>query len=266
MHPLVEQKFMHPRLDYDTVADAYDRRYLRNDYSGVENAVTALVASNRDVRVLEVGCGTGHWLRVLADRSIRVAGLDASIRMLAHAQAHAHCPVVLGVAEQLPWARASFDRVFCVNALHHFQNKDRFLAEARRVVRPGGQLMTVGLDPHTGIDQWYVYEYFDRTLETDKRRYLASSQIRDWMHVAGFVDCETREVQHVPARLLARTALEQGRLEKTATSQLSVLTDEQYEQGIDRIRTDMAAADARGDSLYLTADLRLYATLGSVPL
>jgi len=84
------------------------------------------------------------------------------------------------------------------------------------------------------------------------------------MRLAGFVDCVTHEVQHIPVRLEARTAFEQGRLDKRATSQLAVLTDEQYRQGIDRIRRAIDAAEARGDALYLSADLRLYATFGTV--
>jgi ubiquinone/menaquinone biosynthesis C-methylase UbiE len=256
---------MYPTVNYDRIADEYDRRYLTNDYSGIENALTAFVRQNLDARVLEVGCGTGHWLRLLDGRGICVAGLDASLRMLAYARAQARCTVVQGLADHLPWATESFDRVFCVNALHHFQNKARSLAEARRVLRPAGQLMTIGLDPHTGIDQWYIYDYFEPAFEIDKRRYPASSQIRDWMHAVAFVDCVTHEVQHVPVRLSARTAIEQGRLDKAATSQLSVLTDEQYQQGIDRIRKAIELAEARGGSLYLNADLRLYATFGSVP-
>ena len=255
---------MTPRCDYDAIADAYGRRYSRNDYSGVERALTAFVGTHPDVRVLEVGCGTGHWLRMLVEKGIRAAGLDASIGMLAYARDDARCPVVHGLAEQLPWASASFDRLFCVNALHHFQNKAAFAAEARRVLRPGGQMMTIGLDPHAGVDHWYVYEYFEPAFLTDTRRYLATNEIRDIMQAAGFVDCATHEIQHIPARLPARTALEQGRLDRSATSQLSLLTDEQYGLGIDRIRKEIESAEAVGDTLYLTADLRLYATFGSV--
>jgi hypothetical protein len=49
------------------------------------------------------------------------------------------------------------------------------------------------------------------------------------------------------------------------TSQLGVLTDAEYRQGIDRIREEVESADGRGESLYLSADLRLYATVGAVP-
>jgi SAM-dependent methyltransferase len=217
--------------------------------------------------VLEVGCGTGHWLRVLHGRGLRMAGVDASARMLAEAQSQAPGAVLLhGAAEHLPWASETFDRLFCINALHHFRGQIEFLAEAWRVLRPGGRLMTIGLDPHTGLDRWYIYEYFEPVLDIDRGRYPPSNHIRDWMHAVGFEDSVTSEVQHVPACVLARTAIEQGHLDKDATSQLTVLTDEQYRHGIDRVWRTIDAAEARGESLYLTADLRLYATYGSVPL
>jgi ubiquinone/menaquinone biosynthesis C-methylase UbiE len=254
---------MQPTVDYDAIADDYDRRYERNDYSGVENALTSFVGRTVAGKALEVGCGTGHWLRLLNQRGISTVGLDASIRMLTYAQRGVNGPLVNGAADCLPFAADSFDRVFCVNAFHHFQHKERCVAEVKRVLRPGGQMMTIGLDPHTGTDRWYVYEYFAPAFDIDKQRYAASSQIRGWMEAVGFVDCVTREVQHIPARLSARRALEEGRLAKTATSQLAVLTDEQYQSGIDRIRKDSEAAEARGDSWYLIADLRLYATWGS---
>jgi SAM-dependent methyltransferase len=254
------------RIDYDHIADTYDRRYQANDYSGVEAALMAFVGEPAGQHVLEVGCGTGHWLRRLSEAGIRATGLDASAPMLAYAKTKAPgAALAQGSAERLPWASASFDRVFCINAFHHFPNKIAFLVEALRVLRPGGLMMTVGLDPHAGVDRWYIYDYFDDVLEIDRGRYPASSQIREWMRAAGFADSVTREIQHLPVRVAARAALEQGRLEKSATSQLGVLTDEEYRRGVDRIREAVESAEVRGESVYLTADLRLYATVGEAP-
>jgi SAM-dependent methyltransferase len=247
------------RVDYDAIASAYDRRYQHNDFSGIDSAVTSFVEPTPDARVVEVGCGTGRWLRLLCG-SLRVTGVDASFGMLSHAQA----PVVQAAAEQLPCTSRSIDRLFCVNAFHHFSDKVAFLGEARRVLRSGGRLMTIGLDPHTLIDRWYVYDYFPSALENDRRRYDATSQIREWMHDAGFTGCATCEVQHLRVCIDARTALREGRLDRSATSQLSLQTDEEYQQGIERIQRDIESVEARGASLDLIADLHLYATFGSV--
>jgi ubiquinone/menaquinone biosynthesis C-methylase UbiE len=252
-------------VDYDAVAPTYDRRYAENDYSGIERALLQFVGDTPRRRVLEVGCGTGHWLAISSRGGTRVAGVDASAQMLARAQAHVPgASLVRGSAEHLPWADASFDRLFCINALHHFRDHAAFLAEARRVLRPGGGVMTVGLDPHTGRDRWCIYDYFEGTRATDAQRYPAATRIRDWLSVADFSDCVTVEVQHLAILLPARESLEQGRLDQHVTSQLSVLTEAAYQRGIDRIRSDLAAAEARGESLFLTADLRLYATFGWV--
>src|SRR5215467_889490 len=62
---------------------------------------------------------------------------------------------------------ASLDRIFAINAFHHFVDKRAFAGEARRVLRPAGRLLTIGLDPHTGLDQWWVYDYFPAALAAD---------------------------------------------------------------------------------------------------
>jgi len=254
------------RPDYDAIAASYDRRYVDNDYSGVEQALIAFIGEHLRGGVLEVGCGTGHWLRLLGERGIRAAGLDASKNMLDYARAQATgATLAQGRAESLPWAGGAFDRLFCINAFHHFADKVAFLSEARRVLVPGGRMMTVGLDPHTGLDRWYVYEYFEPALEIDRRRYPATARIREWMRDIGFTDVRTDEVQHLPDRIPVRTAIQRGRLDKRDKSQLAVLTDREYQQGMDRIRQALEQAEARGETLTVTADLRLYATYGTAP-
>jgi ubiquinone/menaquinone biosynthesis C-methylase UbiE len=119
-------------VDYDHIAKTYDRRYQENDYSGVLAALMVFVGEHSNQHILEVGCGTGHWLRSLDGGETRVTGVDASARMLARARVQApRAVLVQRAAERLPWAGESFDRVFCINALHHFRDKVAFLREAQ---------------------------------------------------------------------------------------------------------------------------------------
>lgn len=141
-------------VDYDRVAAEYDNRYAQSDYSGVKRALVDFVLSgDRSARlpILEVGCGTGHWLAVLRDANIRAVGLDSSAEMLSVAADRGRDRLLVRAgAEDLPFASASFGRVVCINALHHFRDQASFLVEARRVLRPHGAVLTVGLDPHAG--------------------------------------------------------------------------------------------------------------------
>jgi SAM-dependent methyltransferase len=170
---------------------------------------------------------------------------------------------VHGHAEALPWKTASFDRIFCINALHHFSDKMTFMKEARRVIRRGGRLMSISLDPHTECERWWVYDYFPQVVNLDKNRYPSVHEICQIMMSSGFTECHTLEAQHRVLCIPARQALECGRLAKTVTSQLALLSDDEYIQGINQILRDIEAAEDHNEVLTLRVDLRLYATIGT---
>ena len=156
--------------------------------------------------------------------------------MLSYARARARdAALAHGRAEHLPWRSQTFERVFCINAFHHFEDKVGFLTEASRVLVPGGQVMTVGLWILTLVNGGTSTRYLEPVLAIDKGRYPSSNQIREWMLALQFSSVRTSDVQHLPVRLSARSAIEQGRLAKSATSQLAVLTDDEYQRGFERI-------------------------------
>ena len=232
--------------DYDRVAAGYDHRYAILRYDGVRDAVHHFLGSDRP-RTLEVGCGTGHWLREMAGRASLVAGIDFSAEMLARARrAAASERLVRGRAEELPWPAATFDRVVCVNALHHFSDRARFFAEAKRVLRPGGGLLTIGKDPHAERDDWWVYDYFPETVAIDRNRFAPMRILRGELARAGFDWAESSEADRIEACRPASEMLIDGTIDPAFTSQLTVLTAEEFDRGVARIRE---ANEAAGGSL-----------------
>jgi ubiquinone/menaquinone biosynthesis C-methylase UbiE len=240
-------------VDYDRVAHAYDRRYERNRYEGIRACLHRFVGSASGV-IAEVGCGTGHWLADLSRAGFEtLVGLDLSAGMLARARATASSALLVrGTADQLPWVDACLDRVFCVNALHHFRNPRAFIRECRRVLRSDGRLLTVGLDPHQGDDHWWLYDYFPAAVAADRRRYPPAPVIRDWLTKAGFRNSTTEVVQHLPAEMSFEIAREKGFLDRSSTSQLMVISDDDYEAGMRRLLVERPT---------LRADLRVYGTI-----
>jgi ubiquinone/menaquinone biosynthesis C-methylase UbiE len=240
------------RVDYDLVAPAYDKRYERNRFDGVQAVLQRFIGEPGRVNAAEVGCGTGHWLAQLQGRVHTAAGLDLSAEMLQRARTAARSALLVrGRAEKMPWAAGSFDRLFCINALHHFGDPDAFMIEARRVLRPAGALMSIGLDPHTGLDSWWIYDYFPTALETDRGRYLPTALIRERLRAAGFVEAMTEVAQYIPAAIPFAVAIERGVVDRHAGSQLMMLSDAEYEEGLERLRAEEP---------ILHADLRLFAT------
>jgi len=96
-------------------------------------------------RVLDAGCGDGGLARVMAEHGAHVTGIDTSPRQLTKARA---TPPVLdetyldAVAQEMPFADASFDLVVFANSLHHVPVPDqpKALSEAARVLMAGGIL------------------------------------------------------------------------------------------------------------------------------
>ncbi len=252
-----------PRVEYDEIAKIYDQRYVRNDYSGVEETLSGLVRG-RD-RVLEVGCGTGRWLDRIRGWGCTVLGLDPSIQMLGVARGRIEGGwLARACAEALPFETRSCDAVVAVNAFHHFDDPERFVGEAMRVLRPGGVVATIGLDPGQGADSWYIYEYFTGVRESDCERYPSCDSIRGWFKAAGFEQASSSLAQHIEGAVDARPYLERGDAAKHTTSQLVLLSDEAYAKGLERIWSDVRSAEDQGRSLSLRVDLRLYVTSGSV--
>ncbi len=96
--------------------------------------------------VLELGCGTAYWSAWLARRGARVVGLDLSERQLGNARTfqreHAlPFPLIQAAAENVPCADATFDMVFSEYGASIWSDPYRWIPEAARLLRSGGDLI-----------------------------------------------------------------------------------------------------------------------------
>jgi ubiquinone/menaquinone biosynthesis C-methylase UbiE len=253
------------RVNYDQIASTYHQRYAVNRLEGVAAALKSLVQQVHAERVLEVGCGTGRWLVELQSVVPWVYGLDWSPGMLRQARRQpGQLALTCGQANRLPFSDATFELVFCVNALHHFEHPHAFVAETRRLLRPGGILAIIGLDPHSGRDQWYLYNYFESTYEVDLRRFPSWDAVRAWMDTAGFEHVTWHLAERIVQHYVGRAVLDDPFLQKYSTSQLALLTDEAYAAGRERLEAALAAAETRQETLTFPVDLTLAMVTGQV--
>ena len=106
-------------------------------------AVPALDLARGD-RLLDLGCGAGALIRLVADAGVSAVGTDYSERALAAARAALPGGrFVRGNAAALPFPDACFDRIAALGVLGYVSQRDlaRVLAECARVLRPGGMLL-----------------------------------------------------------------------------------------------------------------------------
>jgi SAM-dependent methyltransferase len=241
-------------VDYEQIAASYDRRYATTDFAEIARCLSDFLGETGSIA--ELGCGTGHWLALAAALPQRpfVVGLDPASAMISRArQAAPAAMCVRASANRLPWDRDAFDRIYCVNALHHFPDRPTVYHECRRVLRAHGRFLTIGLDPHARRDRWWIYDYFPAALAADRHRYPSAESIRTELRASGFSRAESLVAQHITARLSFDDAHAQGFLRRESTSQLLVIDDAEWTAGLARLQRDKPV---------LEADLRLYATIG----
>jgi len=111
-------------------------------------------AGTSGMAVLDVGCGQGMDLIGYARAGAHVTGIDLTPRHAELARSHLdalglHGEVVVGDAESMPFADASFDRVSSNGVLHHTPDMGAALREIQRVLRPGGEARIILYNRHS---------------------------------------------------------------------------------------------------------------------
>ena len=152
-----------------------------------ERALAAARLDRRDLNVLDAGAGTGFTTEGIVSSvdPSSVTMLDQSPHQLARAARRPALGGVrrlLGDAEALPFADDSFDRYVSAGSIEYWPDPQRGIAEAYRVLRPGGVALVVGPVQPAGrlaralADLWMLFPSVE--------------QYRTWFERAGFADVE----------------------------------------------------------------------------
>lgn len=150
----------------------------------VESAIREALGANPIGRLVDVGTGTGRILELLAPGADTAIGIDRSPEMLRFARARLSDNPGLSRAElrqgdmyALPLADRSADLVVMHLVLHYAQQPAAALAEAARLLGPGGRLLIADFAPHDREDL--------RDQAAHARLGFSDQQIAEWFGAAG---------------------------------------------------------------------------------
>jgi ubiquinone/menaquinone biosynthesis C-methylase UbiE len=121
------------------VAQNYDKWYEtgfgKYTSSLEEELMIKSIGEVHDLKILDVGCGTGNHLKLFKALESVPFGVDCSIFMLQKAKEKSNCRLILAKGEQLPLKDSVFDIITLITTLEFCENPAKVLQEARRVTR-----------------------------------------------------------------------------------------------------------------------------------
>jgi SAM-dependent methyltransferase len=185
--------------DYDVLGDAAYRRLLSQ---------FEILCEPRPGEVcIDCGCGTGAFTRRLLKFDLRLTGIDISPRSIDSAQARATRESYrVGDIMQLPMPDGGADISVYSGVLHHFpepQFRRKILAEAFRVLKPGGRVFA--FDPSAHSPSMWLYRspsspFYSRVGKTENEVLLTRDELAAELREAGFGDVRVRGVAGITYR------------------------------------------------------------------
>ncbi len=149
----------------------------------IENHLVKLVRSRPIDLLLDLGTGTGRILEIMAPYVRKAIGFDLSREMLAVARSNlenaavANCTVRHSDIQSISMNDQCADVITIHQVLHYCDNPEKVVAEAARLLKPGGQLLIVDFLPHD--------VEFLRELHAHLRLGFAHTSIEQWCHRSG---------------------------------------------------------------------------------
>jgi ubiquinone/menaquinone biosynthesis C-methylase UbiE len=168
-----------------------------------------LPARGDGLRLLDVGCGTGHHMASLRERGFDVAGVDGSPEMLEQARANnPDAEIKLSDVESLPFPDASFDFILCIEVLRYLPSAVQCVREMSRVLKPGGICLTTAAPIMNLNGYWIVNRLANLTRVGDlvrlKQFFTTSWRLKREFFEAGFSDISVRGVYLGPVNWVER--------------------------------------------------------------
>ncbi len=190
---------------FDEIAAHYQHEYAPHVWKLLLDRKVTMLASplpkppSTAGRGLDLGCGLGHQCLAMRERGFQVFGIDPSLGLLRRAR-EGGAPVAAADALRLPFADGTFDFVYTVGVLHHLPDavaQAAAVAEARRVLKPGGLLLVHETNTRNPLFRFYMGYVFPilKTIDEGTEHWIEPFR---WESTPGFALQELRYFTFLP--------------------------------------------------------------------
>ncbi len=245
---------------WEAKAEAYDKYAGKVTAQGVEALLDATAVTARK-HVLDVACGPGYGAGGAVARGATAVGVDFAPSMVAVAsKKFPDAEFREGDGENLPFADGSFDAVICPFGLLHMPEPEKAIAEARRVLRPGGRYaFTVWATPETheffAVVMGAIQAHGDMEVPLPPAppifRFSDLDECKNALAAAGFVDANVQSIPLVWKGSSARECLD---LIYNSSVRTAMLLEHQAPEALEKIHQaiiDGVERFKKGDGLEM---------------
>ena len=242
------------RVDYEAEAERYQagRQLPPDALSGWRDAIASF-RSPSSRPILDVGAGTGIWMRAFADWFTNpVIGVEpsAGMRRTAIAQdPRSGTSVVAGRAEAMPIGPGVCSMAWLSTVIHHLEDRRSCASELRRVLEAGAPVMIRNSFPGRH-DEIMLFRFFEAA-RRQANSWPSVEQIAEDFATAGFRMIDLVRVRE-PAPPSLRAAREWVTLMRRTDSALAPLSEDEFAEGLAQIDLAIAAGE---DPIPLGLDL-----------
>jgi ArsR family transcriptional regulator len=178
------------RAFFDSVAGRLGKDYVPG--KSWKSMAEALLRLMPPLTIADLGAGEGSFALLLSQRAARVIAVDSSARMIEVGREQAARHGVKNVEyrhgdmEEVPIGAGEVDLVFFSQSLHHALHPERALAEAERILAPGGRVVVLDLLKHRFEEAREMY--------ADEWLGFSEAELESMLENAGFTNVETAVV------------------------------------------------------------------------
>lgn len=184
--------------EFDALAPVYETNRLSRWYQAHTNEILKHCSSYEEGDILDVGCGTGHFLRryLKSNPGMRGVGLDVSTAMIREAREKAELEQVGNVE----FIRGDFERIslqtlssydfkiiVCANAFHYFANPQQAAEKLHQLLRAGGTLFVLERNKASS-PLTVLWAFLHRNCIKDRVQFYAQNELLHFFEHAGFTD------------------------------------------------------------------------------
>jgi ubiquinone/menaquinone biosynthesis C-methylase UbiE len=230
--------------DYSRQAETYDT--TRAASPSVLGPLREALAGAPGRRLVDIGGGTGNYARALRDEGWEPLVIDREPAMLAQAAAKG-LETVAGDAQKLPLQDASVDAAMLVSMLHHVEDQPAALAEACRILRPGGRLALMVFTREDISDLW-LSDYFPSTRAWLTETHATLAELLALLPGARRIEVVFRDLEDASLSALAahpeHVADPRWHRQTSYFERLERDHPDELRQGLARLRDELAAGTA----------------------